>query len=213
MKILSSNKFKKTDLKSLMNRGKANLSTAVTVVRKIIDDVKIEGDKAILKYTEKFDKVILDSTKLKVTEKTIKEAYKKLEKKQITALRSAAKNIASFHKNQLRAKWTIQITEGVTQGQVVRPLGSVGVYAPGGKASYPSSVLMSAIPAKVAGVERIVVCSPPGKDGDVNPALLVAADIAGVNSFYRVGGAQAIAAMAYGTGTIKSVDKIVGPGN
>jgi len=213
MRIVSSKEFKEEALNQLLNRGKADLSAIVSTVRTIIDDVKEEGDKALLKYTEKFDKVRLNPTKLKVTEKEIKEAYKKLEQKQITALRKASDNIASFHKKQLRAKWTMQIADGVTLGQVTRPLASVGVYAPGGKAAYPSSVLMCAIPAKVAGVEKIVVCSPPEKGGDANAALLVAADIAGVNEVYRVGGAQAIAAMAYGTGTIQAVDKIVGPGN
>jgi histidinol dehydrogenase len=213
MKIMSSIKFKESELESLLNRGKADLSAIVSTVRVIIADVKEEGDKALLEYTKKFDKVQLDATKLKVKDKEIKEAYKKLEKTQITALKKAADNIANFHKKQLRDKWTMQIAKGVTLGQVIRPLGSVGVYAPGGKASYPSSVLMSAIPAKVAGVDSVVVCSPPGKNGNVDPALLVVADIAGVTEFYRIGGAQAIAAMAYGTDTVQSVDKIVGPGN
>ena len=213
MRIVSSKEFKKKELEIFLNRGKADLSSIVSTVKTIVDDVREEGDNALLNYTEKFDQIRLDSTKLKVTNKEIKESYKKLEKKQIIALQKAADNIASFHKNQLRTKWTMQIAKGATLGQVIRPLTSVGVYAPGGKAAYPSTVLMCAIPAKVAGVERIVVCSPPTKSGDVNPALLVAADIAGVSEFYRVGGAQAIAAMAYGTDTIPSVDKIVGPGN
>ena len=213
MRIISSKEFKQTELNQLLDRGKSDLSLTVSAVRTIIDDIKAEGDKALLRYTEKFDKIQLDPAKLKVSENEIKQAYKKLKPKQVTALQKAADNIAAFHKKQLKTKWTMQIAEGVTVGQVTRPLTSVGVYAPGGKASYPSTVLMCAIPAKVARVERIAVCSPPEKSGDVNPALLVAADIAGVNEFYRVGGAQAIAALAYGTETIKSVDKIVGPGN
>ena len=213
MRIVSSKEFKEEALNQLLNRGKTDISSIVSTIRTIIDDVKKEGDKAILNYTEKFDKVRLTPTKLKVSENEIKEAYKKLEQKQITALRKAADNIASFHTKQLRAKWTMQIVDGVTLGQVVRPLASVGVYAPGGKASYPSSVLMCTIPAKVAGVEKIIVCSPPGKSGNVNAAILVAADIAGVSEVYRVGGAQAIAAMAYGTNSVQAVDKIVGPGN
>ncbi|MCW4015277.1 MAG: histidinol dehydrogenase [Candidatus Bathyarchaeota archaeon] len=213
MRIVSSKDFKEKELNLLLNRGKADISSIVSAVRQIICDVKEEGDLALLRYTERFDNVRLASTKLKVTNKEIKDAYTKLSKKQISALQKAADNIASFHKEQLRAKWTTQLAEGVTLGQVSRPLASVGVYAPGGKASYPSSVLMCAIPARVAGVEKVVVCSPPSKSGNVNPALLVAADIAGVSEFYRVGGAQAIAAMAYGTGTVQSVDKIVGPGN
>ena len=213
MRIISSTAFRQEELNKLLNRGKNDLSEIVTSIRKIIDDVKEDGDKALLTYTEKFDKINLRISKLRVSKNEIKEAYSRLEESQITALQKAADNLAAFHKKQLRTKWTMQVTEGVTLGQVARPLESVGIYAPGGKASYPSSVLMCAVAAKVAGVENVIVCSPPGKNGDVDPSLLVAAEIAGVREFYRVGGAQAIAAMAYGTGTIKKVDKIVGPGN
>ncbi|HDQ06027.1 MAG TPA: histidinol dehydrogenase [Candidatus Bathyarchaeota archaeon] len=213
MRILKVQEFKKEVLNEVLNRGKQEISSIESSVKTIINDVREQSDKALLRYTEKFDKVRLSASELKVDEGEIKEAYKRLEKSQIAALRKAADNIAAFHKKQLRAKWTMQIADGVTLGQVTRPIASVGVYVPGGKAAYPSSVLMCAIPAKVAGVEQIVVCSPPGKGGDVNPALLVAADIAGVGAVYRVGGAQAIAAMAYGTGTVPRVDKIVGPGN
>ena len=213
MKILTAQEFEEEMLPQVLNRGKADISSIEASVKKIVADVRDEGDKALLMYTEKFDKVSLTVSKLKVNDKEIKEAYKKLEKSQITALKTAAENIASFHKKQLRAKWTMKIVKGATLGQVIRPLASVGVYVPGGKAAYPSSVLMCAVPAKVAGVKKIVVCSPPRKGRDVAAALLVAADIAGVSEFYRVGGAQAIAAMAYGTGTLPNVDKIVGPGN
>jgi histidinol dehydrogenase len=213
MKIVTAQEFEEEILNKVLNRGKADISSIEASVKKIVADVREQGDKALLMYTEKFDKVRLTASKLKVDDKEIKEAYKKLKESQITALRKAAENIASFHKKQLRAKWTMEITEGATLGQVTRPLASVGVYVPGGKAAYPSSVLMCAMPAKVAGVEKIIACSPPGKDGDVNAALLVAADIAGVSAVYRVGGAQAIASMAYGTGTVPNVDKIVGPGN
>ena len=213
MKIISSQEFKKTELDKFLNRGKSDLSSIVSTVQQIIDNVKENGDSALVEYTEKFDKVCLKASTLRVSETEIKQAYKKLDKKQVEALQKAADNIAGFHKKQLRTKWTMQNTEGVTLGQVIRPLASVGVYAPGGKAAYPSSVLMSAIPAKVAGVDRVIVCSPPRQGDDVSPALLVAADIAGVDEVYRIGGAQAIAAMAYGTSSMKSVDKIVGPGN
>jgi histidinol dehydrogenase len=213
MRIVTAQEFKDKMLSQVLDRGKSDVSSIESSVRKIVNDVREQGDKSLLEYTEKFDKVRLTASQLRVDKKEIKEAYKKLEKSQITALRKAADNIASFHKKQLRAKWTMEIADGVTLGQVTRPLASVGVYVPGGKAVYPSSVLMSGIPARVAGVEKIVVCSPPGKGGDVNVALLVAADIAGVSEFYQVGGAQAIAAMAYGTETVPKVDKIVGPGN
>jgi histidinol dehydrogenase len=213
MRIISSTAFRQEELNYFLNRGKNDISEIKTTIRMIIDDVKEEGDKALLNYTEKFDKINLSISKLRVCENEIKDAFSRLKESQVKALQKAADNIAAFHKKQLRTKWTMQATEGVTLGQVTRPLESVGIYVPGGKASYPSSVLMCAVPAKVAGVEKIIVCSPPGKGGDVDPSLLVAAEIAGVSEFYRVGGAQAIAAMAYGTDTIKKIDKIVGPGN
>ena len=213
MRMATAQEFKEEMITRVVNRGKSDLSTTSSSVRRIIEDVRERGDKALLQYTEKFDKVRLSASKLKVEDGEIKEAYEKLEKNQISALRKAAANIASFHKEQLREKWTMKIAEGVTVGQVIRPLSFVGVYVPGGKASYPSSVLMCAIPARVAGVEKVIVCSPPGKSGVVNPALLVATEMAGVSEIYRVGGAQAIAAMAYGTETLPKVDKIVGPGN
>jgi histidinol dehydrogenase len=210
---MSSKEFKATELDKFLARGKSDISSIVSAVKAIIADVKEEGDKALIEYTEKFDNVRLDASRIKVSKKEIEQAYKRLDQKQIDALKKAAKNIACFHKKQFRSKWTMQMSDGVTLGQVTRPLASVGVYAPGGKATYPSTVLMCAVPAKVAGVENVVVCSPPKAGGDVDAALLVAADIAGVSEFYRVGGVQAIAAMAYGTDTVQSVDKIVGPGN
>jgi histidinol dehydrogenase len=213
MRIVTSQEFREEMLYRVVNRGKSDIKPVSSSVITIIDDVRKKGDKALLQYTEKFDKVRLPPSKIKVDDGKIKEAYKKLKTKQINALKKAAANIASFHKKQLREKWIMEIAEGVTAGQVTQPLSSVGVYVPGGKAAYPSSVLMCAVPARVAGVEKIIVCSPPSKSGDVNPAFLVTADIAGVVEIYRVGGAQAIAAMAYGTETIPKVDKIVGPGN
>jgi len=213
MRIVTSEKFREEMLNQVVNRGKTDLSSISLAVKKIITDVKENGDEALLRYTEKFDNVLLTKSKLKVAKREIKEAYKKLERSQINALKKAATNIARFHKKQTKDMWSLETEKGVTVGQATRPLSSIGVYAPGGKASYPSSMLMCAIPAKVAGVKKIVVCSPPRTDGNINPALLVAADIAGVTEIYRVGGAQAIAAMAYGTETMSKVDKIVGPGN
>jgi histidinol dehydrogenase len=213
MRIVTSQKFREEILDRVVNRGKTDLSSIYLAIRKIITDVKKNGDEALLCYTEKFDNVRLTRSKLKVAKREIKEANKKLERRHINALKKAAMNITHFHKKQTKDIWSLKTTKGVTVGQVTRPLSSVGVYAPGGKASYPSSVLMCAIPAQVAGVKKIVVCSPPGESGNVDPALLVAADIAGVTEIYRVGGAQAIAAMAYGTETVPKVDKIVGPGN
>jgi len=213
MRIVTSQEFREKLLDRIVNRGKTDLSSISLAVKKIITDVRENGDEALLRYTEKFDNVRLTRQKLKVVEGEIKEAYKRLERSQINALKKAATNIARFHKTQIKKVWSLETTKGVTVGQVTRPLSSVGVYAPGGKASYPSSVLMCAIPARVAEVKKIVVCSPPGESGGINPSLLVAADMAEVTEVYRVGGAQAIAAMAYGTETVPKVDKIVGPGN
>ncbi len=213
MKIMNSREFTETALCRVMNRGKIDLTEVCPSVRNIVADVRQNGDEALLRYTEKFDKVRLTASELIVNENEIKEAYKKLEKKQVNALKKASRNIARFHKKQLRLKWSTDMAKGVTAGQITKPLESVGVYAPGGKAVYPSSLLMCAVPARVVGVEKILVCTPPGENGRVSPALLVAADLAEATKIYRVGGAQGIAAMAYGTETIPKVDKIIGPGN
>jgi len=213
MRILTSQEFKEKMLDQVLNRGKADLSSISSSVKKIIMDVRENGDEALLRYTENFDNVRLTKSRLKVAKKEIKKSYEKLETNQIDALKKAAVNITRFHETQIKNVWSLETAKGVTVGQVARPLSSVGVYAPGGEASYPSSVLMCVIPARVAGVNKIVVCSPPRKNGDINPSLLVAADIAGATEVYRIGGAQAIAAMAYGTETVPKVDKIVGPGN
>jgi histidinol dehydrogenase len=180
-------------------------------VEAILDAVRKQGDRAVLRFTKRFDKLSLKASELKVPQEWIKEAYQKLKPEQIESLKYAADRIAAFHARQRQTTWTYE-EDGITLGQMVRPLATVGLYVPGGKASYPSSVLMNAIPAKIAGVERVLIASPtPG--GEINPALLVAADLAGVHEIYRVGGAQAIGAMAFGTETIPKVDKIVGPGN
>lgn len=213
MRIITSKEFRGEILDRVVNRGKADLSLISLAVRKIIVDVRENGDEALLRYTEKFDNVRLIRSKLKVSKRKIKEAYKKLERSQINALQKAAVNITRFHKKQIREILSLEMAKGVTIGQVTRPLSSIGVYTPGGKTPYPSSVLMCTIPAKVAGIKKIVVCSPPEENGNINPALLVAADMAGATEIYRVGGAQAIAAMAYGTETVPKVNKIVGPGN
>jgi histidinol dehydrogenase len=181
-------------------------------VRKIIGDVRKSGDAALISYTEKFDGVKLAPKKIRVSEKEIEKAFEDVPEEDIDALRLAARRIADFHERQKTQSWFVQEVSGAMLGQRVLPLECVGIYVPGGKASYPSSVLMNAVPAKVAGVPKVVMCVPaPG--GKLNPGVLVAADLAGVDEIYKVGGAQAVAAMAYGTKTIPRVDKIVGPGN
>ncbi len=213
MRIANGSEFRKEMLDQIVNRGRADLSSISLPVKKIIGEVREKGDEALLRYTEKLDKVRLSRSRLKVAKREVKEAYRKVETSQINALKEVALNTERFHKMQTKGFWSVETSKGVTVGQAIRPLSSVGVYAPGGKAPYPSSVLMCVTPAKVAGVEKIVVCSPPSRAGNIDPALLVAADMAGATEIYRVGGAQAIAAMAYGTETLPKVEKIVGPGN
>lgn len=179
--------------------------------KKIIADVRSQGDLAVIAYTEKFDKVKLSSLQVKRSE--IEEAYEEISEQLVAIIKEAANNIQSYHAKQQKSSWITTEENGTILGQKVTPLDSAGVYVPGGTAAYPSSVLMNVIPAKVAGVKRIVMVSPPGEDGKLPAGVLVAADIAGVEEIYKIGGAQAIAALAYGTETIQSVDKITGPGN
>jgi len=201
-----------TELKRIINRGETATEEVATAVREVVEQVRKQGDPAVLEYTEKFDRTILTLKDVKVSQDEIKEAYSKVEANKVEALKLAAKNIRAFHEKQKSSSWVSQEADGVILGQLARPIRSAGVYVPGGKACYPSSVLMNVIPATVAGVEQLIMCSPiPG--GNLNPYILVAADIAGVSEIYKIGGAQAIAAMAYGTATIPKVDKIVGPGN
>lgn len=212
MRIFRASQFEKRILRRVMSRGEAGYLRAIPSVRGIIARVKQEGDRAVLDYTQKFDGVRLSRKSLTVKPEEFVSATKKLTGGEIRALKFAARNIERFHRAQLRKTWSIA-GRGFRVGQVMRPLESVGVYVPGGRASYPSTVLMCALPARAAGVGKVYVCTPPSRDGSVNAAVLVAARIAGVKAVFKAGGAQAIAAMAYGTDTIPKVQKIVGPGN
>ncbi len=198
-------------LKRIISRGRLCGGAVEKSVKTILQAVERGGDRAVLYYTKKFDRVSLGPADIRVTPEDIKEAYYHIRKEEGDALRFAAQRITAFHERQRTKTWMYQ-DNGATLGQTVTPLDAVGIYVPGGKAVYPSSVLMCAIPAKVAGVKRVAMCTPTPKGG-INPYLLVAADIAGVDEIYRVGGVQAIGALAYGTETIPRVDKIVGPGN
>ena len=204
---------KKELLGNLLNRNPGSFSEYENIVNDIIENVRNNGDKALFEYTSKFDKCQLDKDSVKVTAQEIKDAYKKLNPDLIEVMKKSAENIRVFHEKQKRNSWIETREDGSILGMRIIPIEISGVYVPGGKAAYPSSVLMNVVPAKVAGVERIVMCTPPGPDGLVNPGTLVAADIAGVTEVYKVGGAQAIAAMAFGTESIPKVDKITGPGN
>ena len=181
------------------------------IVSEIIEDVKANGDAALIKYAEKFDKAVL--TSLEVTEAEIEEAFNAVEPKFLEIIRTAAKNIRAFHEKQVRNSFIISENDGIVTGQKVTPIEKVGLYVPGGTAAYPSTVLMDSIPAKIAGCKEICITTPPSKDGKVNPVILAAAKIAGVDRIFKTGGAQAIAALSYGTETVPKVDKIVGPGN
>lgn len=200
-------------LNDLLKRSPNNYGQYEATVDKIIENVKTNKDKAVFEYTLKFDKYALSKDNIRVTKEEIAEAYTKLDPKLVEVIRKSADNIRAFHTKQLRNSWFDAKEDGTILGMKITALQRVGVYVPGGKAAYPSSVLMNVVPAKVAGVDEIIMTTPPGADGTVNPGTLVAADIAGVDTIYKVGGAQAIAALAFGTESIPKVDKITGPGN
>ena len=181
------------------------------IVTGIIENVKVNGDKALFEYCEKFDKAVLSS--LEVTEEEIEEAFNAVEPEFLRILRTAEENIRNFHSKQVRNSFIINEKNGVVTGQKIIAIEKVGLYVPGGTAAYPSTVLMDSVPAKIAGCKEICIVTPPSKDGKVNPVILAAAKIAGVDRIFKVGGAQAVAALAYGTETVPKVDKIVGPGN
>ena len=204
---------KKNILEDLLKRSPNNYDQYQDTVNEILEEVKNKGDEAVFSYTQKFDKAEISKDTLFVTEDEIKEAYELVDPTLIEVMKKSIVNIKAFHEKQVRNSWFTTREDGVILGQRVTALGSVGVYVPGGKAAYPSSVLMNIVPAHVAGVKRIVMTTPPGADGKVNPATLVAAHLAGATEVCKVGGAQAIAALAYGTESIKKVDKIAGPGN
>ena len=204
---------KRDILGDLLKRSPNNYSQYETAVNEIIEKVKAEKDRALFEYTLKFDKFALNAENIRVTRQEIEAAYGKLDPELIEVIKKAAENIRSFHAKQLRNSWFDAKEDGTILGMKITPIERVGVYVPGGKAAYPSSVLMNVIPAKVAGVDEIVMTTPPGADGCVNPGTLVAADIAGVDVIYKIGGAQAVAAMAFGTESVPKVDKITGPGN
>lgn len=204
---------KKNLLNDLLKRSPNNYTEYEDVVAEIISNVRKNGDEAVFSYTKKFDKWDITKENVRVTDAEIDEAFSQIEEKFVDVMKKSAENIAEFHKKQLHNSWIDTKPDGSILGQKILPIAISGVYVPGGKAAYPSSVLMNVIPAKVAGVKRIIMTTPAGADGKVNPGTLVAAKIAGVDEIYKVGGAQAIAAMAFGTESIPRVDKITGPGN
>ena len=204
---------RKNILENLLKRSPNSYKEFEGRVADIVAAVKEKGDEALFEYTARFDQVQISSDTIRVTEEEIEEAYQNVDKDLLEVIRKALVNIRAYHEKQRRYSWFDSQPDGTLLGQKISALAKVGVYVPGGKAVYPSSVLMNIVPAKVAGVEQIIMTTPPGKDGKVNPSTLVAAKEAGVDVVYKAGGAQAIAALAYGTESIPKVDKIVGPGN
>ena len=204
---------KKNLLEDLLKRSPNSYGEYEACVQEILDTVREKQDEAVFDYTKKFDGADINPGNILVTEEEVREAYAQMDENLLRIVRRALANIEAYHQKQMQYSWFDSKPDGTMLGQKVTALRRVGVYVPGGKAVYPSSVLMNVMPAKVAGVEEIIMVTPPGKDGKVNPTTLVAAKEAGVTAVYKVGGAQAVAALAYGTESIPKVDKIVGPGN
>ncbi|WP_320937047.1 histidinol dehydrogenase [Enterocloster lavalensis] len=200
-------------LADMLKRDPNNYDSYTETVQAIVEDVKERGDEALFEYTRRFDGAELDADNVRVTEAEIREAMEQVEPGLLAVMKTSMENIRRYHEKQCRNSWFDAQPDGTILGQKVTALESVGVYVPGGKAAYPSSVLMNIVPAEVAGVKRIVMVTPPGKDGKVNPVTLTAAYLAGATEVYKAGGAQAVAALAFGTRSIPRVNKIVGPGN
>lgn len=214
IKIIDMRKDRDSDLfDRLISRDRVGKEDVVKAVEEILSSVRTDGDEALLEYTRRFDKVELNAASMRVSEQELKEAYHTLDSKMLDVIRKSKANIESFHEKQKENSWFSTEDDGVILGQLYRPLEIVGIYVPGGTAVLTSTVLMNGLPAKVAGVERIIMATPPGKDGRIDPGVLVAAQEAGVTEIYKMGGAQAVAAMVFGTKTVPRVDKIFGPGN
>lgn len=214
MRIVDLNEqTRKSLLDNLLKRSPNSYGQYEQIVNDIIAQVKENGDEALFSLTQKFDKCLLNRENIRVTQAEIAEAYENVDSALVEVMKKSAANIKRFHEKQVRNSWFVPEEDGSILGQKITPIAVSGVYVPGGKAAYPSSVLMNAIPAKVAGVSKIIMTTPPNADGKINPGTLVAADIAGIDEIYKVGGAQAVAAMAFGTESIPRVDKITGPGN
>ncbi|MHA2430631.1 MAG: histidinol dehydrogenase [Promethearchaeota archaeon] len=213
LNIINSDSITEEDILKLIPRSVNQLEDIKEAVITILNEVKMNRDKAIIDFSKKFDAVDLSIQEIQVLEEEIKKAYLYIDETLLEAFRYAKRNLTNFCEFQKRESWFKEIENGVKVGQIFRPIESLGIYIPGGRATYPSTVLMAAVPAHVAGVNKIILCTPPNKNKAISPEVLVAANEVGIKKIYKVGGAQAIAAMAYGTKTIPKVDKIIGPGN
>ena len=212
-KIRVTEASRKDILEQLLKRSPSSYGAYESRVNEIVSAVRREGDQALFRLTEQLDGVNLTEETIRVSAQEVEEAYRAVDDGLLSVIRRSMEKIRAYHEKQKKYSWFDSQPDGTILGQKVTPLSAVGIYAPGGKAAYPSSVLMNVVPARVAGVSRIIMATPPGKDGKVNPATLVAAREAGVEEVYKMGGAQAVAAMAFGTGSVPRVDKITGPGN
>jgi len=210
---IASTQISEETLSDFIIRSAQQIEDIKQSVINILNEVKLKGDKAILEFSKEFDRVELKESDIEVSEQEIREAYDQVDAELLEAIKYAKKNLIKFHQAQYREEWNIEIVKGVKAGQIYRPLESVGLYIPGGRAPYPSTVLMAATPAFVSGVKNVILCSPPQKNKKIAPEILVAANEFNISQIFKVGGAQAIAAMAYGTNTIPKVQKIIGPGN
>jgi histidinol dehydrogenase len=214
MKVCRLNEMTAAEIAALKRRSRLDIEGLIPSVKPIVEDVKARGDAALLEYTARFDGVHLSAAQLKISEEEIKRAYEQVSPETLDAFRQSARNVRRFQERSMpQEMWLTEIVEGVLVGQRVTPIESVGLYVPGGKGDYPSVMLMLGICAQVAGVTKTVACTPPTSEGGVNSGTLVAADLAGVTEIYKLGGAQAIAALAFGTETVPKVDKVVGPGS
>lgn len=213
LKIINSDEITERNVSDFIPRTETELDSIRETVTEIINEVKDKGDNALIRFTKKFDNVELNTSEIRVSNQEIEKAYDLIDQDLLDALKIAKQNLIKFHRAQLKKDWFIKIVKGVRAGQIYRPIESVGLYIPGGRAVYPSTVLMTATPASIAGVKRIILCSPPQEDNMIAPEILVAANEFGIKEIFKVGGAQAIAAMAYGTEIIPKVQKVIGPGN
>ena len=204
----------KEDYERIIKRSEVETDSILEDVRKIIDNVKKRGDSALVEYTKKFENITIHKDKIQVTPEEVEEAYSKIDQETINAIKFLANNVKRFHEAQMPNKtWGMEVSPGLVAGQIIIPLDRVGCYVPGGRGWFPTSVMMSVLPAKVASVPEVIVCTPSAPDGSIPAGTLVACDVCGADAVYRIGGSQAIAAMTYGTQTIKKVDKITGPGS
>ncbi|MFX0082157.1 MAG: histidinol dehydrogenase [Candidatus Hodarchaeota archaeon] len=213
LRIIDSGQISEETISKYIPRADTQLELVRDSVINIIQEVKENGDKALIKFTHKFDKVKLASEEIQISKQELTQAYERIDPSLLQAIHHAKENLIKFNENQKRKDWTVEIEKGVFAGQIYRPLDAIGIYIPGGRAIYPSTVLMIAAPAYVAGIKEIIMCTPPQVNRKIAPEIIVAADEFNINKIYKVGGAQAIAAMAYGTETIPKVQKVIGPGN